>query len=40
MVEDNLEPVIYIVQDDDRGVSSGIYVMGGVQIIFADGEVL
>ena len=36
--EDVLEPSIYIVQDEDRGVSSGIYVMGGIPITSADGE--
>lgn len=36
--EDVLEPAIYIVQDPMRNVSSGIYVMGGIPIISADGE--
>ena len=36
--EDVLEPSIYIVQDDDRGLSSGIYVMGGIPVTSADGE--
>ena len=37
--EDRLEPAIYIVQDPERNVSSGIYVMGGIPITSADGEV-
>ena len=37
--EDVLEPSIYIVQDGTRNVSSGIYVMGGIPIESADGEI-
>lgn len=36
--EDVLEPSIYIVQDEGRNVSSGIYIMGGIPITSADGE--
>lgn len=35
--EDVLEPSIYIVQDGGRDISSGIYVMGGIKIVSADG---
>lgn len=37
IVEDKLEPAIYIVQDPENNVSGGIYVMGGIPIIAADG---
>lgn len=36
--EDTLEPSIYIIQDRGKGVSGGIYVMGGIPIESADGE--
>ncbi len=36
--EDKLEPSIYIVQDPAKEVSGGIYVMGGIPIESADGE--
>lgn len=36
--EDQLEQAIYIVQDPAKGVSSGIYVMGGIPVESADGE--
>ncbi len=38
IIEDKLEPSIYIVQDPDRRVSGGIYVMGGIPLQSADGE--
>ena len=37
--EDTLEPAIYIVQGPEPGRSGGIYVMGGIPITSADGEV-
>lgn len=36
-IEDDLEQAVIVVQDADRGVSSGIYVTGGIQVIGADG---
>lgn len=38
VIEDTLEPAIFIVQDPDRRVSGGIYVMGGVPLRSADGD--
>lgn len=36
--EDKLDPSIYIVQDPSNNVSGGIYVMGGIPLQSADGE--
>lgn len=36
-IEDEMEPAIWIVQDADRGVSSGIYVRGGIPLVSHDG---
>ena len=38
IIEDHLEPSIYIVQDPGNNVSSGIYVMGGIPLESSDGE--
>ncbi|MBQ8644297.1 MAG: CDGSH iron-sulfur domain-containing protein, partial [Candidatus Methanomethylophilaceae archaeon] len=38
IIEDHLEPSIYIVQDPGNNVSSGIYVMCGIPLESSDGE--